>query len=83
MKYPVTEYFTFMRLRPDRTPIQDSWIEYVIEHPLFEEVQMDGRIRRWGKIEEADGRYLRVILLEDRQTVHNAFFDRRFTARMN
>ena len=34
--------------------------------------------RRWGKIEEAEGRYLRVVLLEDGETVHNAFFDRRF-----
>jgi len=25
-----------------------------------------------------DNRYLRVILLPDRDTVHNAFFDRRF-----
>ena len=45
---------------------------------LREEVQADGRIRRWVKIEEMEGRYLRVILLPDRETVHNAFFDRRF-----
>jgi len=25
-----------------------------------------------------DNRFLRVILLEDEETVHNAFFDRRF-----
>ena len=29
-------------------------------------------------IEENEGRYLRVILLEDGETVHNAFFDRNF-----
>jgi hypothetical protein len=39
----------------------------------------DGRIRRWARISEADGRFLRVILLADGETVHNAFFDRRFT----
>ena len=39
--------------------------------------QSDGRIRKWGKIAEA-GKYLRVILLEDGETVHNAFFDRSF-----
>ena len=33
--------------------------------------------RQWGYIEEY-GKYLRVILLEDGITVHNAFFDRRF-----
>lgn len=27
---------------------------------------------------EMDNRYLRVVLLADGETVHNAFFDRRF-----
>lgn len=40
-------------------------------------VQGDGRIRKWKYINEA-GKYLRVILLEDGETVHNAFFDRDF-----
>jgi hypothetical protein len=44
----------------------------------MERVQTDGRIRRWKKIDEAGGRYLRVVLLEDGETIHNAFFDRRF-----
>jgi hypothetical protein len=39
--------------------------------------QVDGRIQRWAFIEE-EQRYLRVILLEDGETLHNAFFDRRF-----
>jgi hypothetical protein len=33
--------------------------------------------RKWAKISEA-GKYLRVILLEDGETVHNAFFDRSY-----
>jgi hypothetical protein len=53
-------------------------IQYVIDHPVTEVIQEDGRIRRWAAIEEMDGRYLRVILLPDGETVHNAFFDRRF-----
>lgn len=73
-----TEYFRHNRDRPDRTQIEVEWIERVIGSPLREHVQADGRIRLWGQIAEAEGRYLRVILLEDRQTVHNAFFDRRF-----
>ncbi|KAF1079083.1 MAG: hypothetical protein GQF41_4598 [Candidatus Rifleibacterium amylolyticum] len=40
-------------------------------------IQADGRIKKWAKITEAD-KYLRVILLEDGETVHNAFFDRSF-----
>jgi uncharacterized membrane protein len=43
----------------------------------WETVQADGRIRRWTWIAE-EGKYLRVILLEDGETLHNAFFDRRF-----
>jgi hypothetical protein len=49
-----------------------------MKHPTAEWVQADGRIRRWGNIPEAGGKYLRVVLLEDGETVHNAFFDRRF-----
>ena len=30
-------------------------------------------------IAEMDDSYLRVVLLPDRETVHNAFFDRSFT----
>jgi hypothetical protein len=56
--------------------IKTEWIAMVIEQPEFEEIQIDGRIRRWAKIPEAENRYLRVVLLEDGETVHNAFFDR-------
>jgi hypothetical protein len=38
----------------------------------------DGRIRRWAQIDEMDGKYLKVILLPDRETDPNAFFDRTF-----
>jgi hypothetical protein len=78
MNLKTTEYFNHIRSRPDRTIIKDEWIEYAVEQPAYEEIQADGRMRRWAKIKEAQDRYLRVILLEDGQTVHNAFFDRRF-----
>ena len=67
-----------MRQRPDRAMIELDWIQRVIEHPEKEIVQQDGRIRRWARIKEMDGRALRVILLPDGETVHNAFFDRDF-----
>ena len=67
-----------MRRRADRAAIRLEWIEHVIAHPVREEIQRDGRIRRWAPIAEMDGRYLRVILLPDGETVHNAFFDRSF-----
>jgi hypothetical protein len=60
--------------------ITDEWIQRAVESPLHESIQADGRIRRWARIPEMDNRYLRVILLPDGETVHNAFFDRRFAS---
>jgi hypothetical protein len=74
-----TRYFGTLRSRPDRAFISDAWIQFVIEHPVKEVIQQDGRIRRWAAINEAEGKYLRIILLPDGETVHNAFFDRSFT----
>jgi len=54
-----------------------KWIEETIKYPVRIEVQGDGRIRKWKWIEE-EGKFLRVILLPDGETVHNAFFDRGF-----
>ena len=71
-----TRYFESMRERPDRRSIRDEWIAKVVMNPEREVTQQDGRIRRWGKIDELGGKYLRVILLADGETVHNAFFDR-------
>ena len=72
------EYFLTIRQRPDRAFIEWDWIQRAIDHPVRELVQRDGRIRRWAPIAEMEGRYLRVILLPDAVTVHNAFFDRTF-----
>lgn len=55
-----------------------EWIKDAFDNPVKEEIQSDGRIRRWAKIKEADDRYLRIVILEDGETVHNAFFDRSF-----
>lgn len=72
-----TEYFKHIRKRPDRAIIQDELISRVIRSPQKTETQSDGRIRKWGWIPE-EGKFLRVILLEDGETVHNAFYDRSF-----
>ena len=72
-----TEYFDYVRRRPDRAIITDRWIEQVVKHPSRTIIQSDGRIKKWGLIKDVN-RHLRVILLEDGETVHNAFFDRRY-----
>ena len=74
----VTSYFEAVRKRPDRALIRNEWIERAISSPIREVVQKDGRIRRWVQVPEMENRYLRVILLSDGQTIHNAFFDRGF-----
>jgi len=72
-----TQYFLYIRKRPDRAIIKNEWIKDTIDNPSHTEVQSDGRIRKWKKIPQ-EGKFLRVILLPDGQTVHNAFFDRSF-----
>lgn len=71
-----TEYFDAIRTRPDRRAIRDESIVRAMTNPTREELQHDGRIRLWTRVPEAGGRYLRIVLLPDGETVHNAFFDR-------
>jgi len=54
-----------------------EWIECVLNNPIRTQVQPNGRIRDRGYIGEMD-KYLRVFTESDGETVHNAFFDRRF-----
>jgi hypothetical protein len=77
-----TEYFKYTRRRPDRVYIKDEWIQQAIDSPIAEKIQTDSRIRRWTWVPE-EGKFLSVILLEDQQTVHNAFFDRSFRTGAN
>ena len=58
-----SQYFAAVRQREDRKTIRLEWIERVMRGPEREQVQADGRIRRWAQIEEAEGRYLRVVPL--------------------
>lgn len=78
MALKFTQYFLATRQRPDRVGIREAWIEHVFSRPESEFVQEDGRVRRWAKIVEAEGRCLRVVVLADGETIHNAFFDRSF-----
>ena len=73
-----TDYYKFRSQKQDRIGIEVDWIMHTIENPICTKTQSDGRIQKWAKIPEADDKYLRVVLLEDGETVHNAFFDRNF-----
>jgi len=72
-----TEYFKYTRKRKDRLSIKDEYIEYTLNNFEKEEMQSDGRIRRWAFIKE-ENKYLRIIILPDKITVHNAFYDRNY-----
>ena len=68
-----TWYFAFDVLaRRDYLDPIEIW--RIIRQPERREVQVDGRIRLWGYAASISG-YLRIVLLSDGETVHNAFHD--------
>ncbi len=76
-KYKFIDYFENEVLRK-RSYLKKKWCIRVCEKPLKIEPQENNRFRFWGEINELEGRILRVITLEDKKTIHNAFPDRRF-----
>lgn len=75
--YKFTEYFEKEVLQK-RPYLKKEWCIQVIENPLKVELQEHNRFRFWGVVVELGGRVLRVITLEDKRTIHNAFPDRGF-----
>lgn len=75
--YRFSDYFEHEVLRK-RPYLKKEWCIRVVENPLRVELQEGNRYRYWAVIEELQGRYLRVVTLEDRVTIHNAFPDRGF-----
>ncbi len=75
--FKFTEYFEKEVLRK-RPYIKKEWCLHVINNPLKMEPQEHNRFRFWGIIDELDSRVLRVVTLEDKITIHNAFPDRRY-----
>jgi len=71
----------FQNCKPDPKPtIKKEWCIKVIEEPIRVELQEHNRVRFWGLSPELQGRFLRVITLSDKKTIHNAFPDRVFRA---
>jgi hypothetical protein len=60
-----------------RPYLKTDWIQAVLDNPVRTEVQPNGRIRHWAYVEDL-GKYLRVVVETDGETVHNAFADRGF-----
>jgi hypothetical protein len=75
--YKFTDYFENEVLRK-RPYIKKEWCIRAIENPIKAEPQEHSRYRFWASIDELEGRILRVVTLEDKITIHNAFPDRGF-----
>jgi len=76
-QYKYTPYFENEVLRK-RPYLQRTWCIQVLENPIRIEPQEGNRWRFWGRVQELGGRVLRVVTLEDKVTIHNAFLDRGF-----
>ena len=77
---PVTRYFAEQVLRK-RPYLSEALCLTVLADPLVRSIQPDGRLRCWGRVTlpgEKKQRILRVVTLDDGQTLHNAFIDRDF-----
>lgn len=62
--YKFTDYFENEVLRK-RPYIRKQWCIDVLENPVRVERQAHNRYRFWGSVVQLEGRYLRVVTLED------------------
>ena len=72
-----TRYFEEQVLRK-RAYLRREWCELTVAEPEYTDTQPNGRVRYWRRIDALEGRWLRVVTLEDGTTIHNAFPDRGF-----
>jgi hypothetical protein len=71
-----TRYFEEQILKK-RTYLTLKMCIKIIENPIKEEIQEDGRKRFCGLVPELN-KIIRVVVLKDGETLHNAFMDRSF-----
>ena len=77
MQFLYTEYFEKQVLRK-RPYLKKEWCHLVLQNPVKGALQENNRYSFWAQVPELDGRYLRVVTLEDKVTIHNAYPDRGF-----
>ncbi len=63
--------------RSDRRMIDPIMVTSVLNAPFRKEREQSGRVRYWGWVSELN-HWLRVVTLDDGETVHNAMLDRDF-----
>ena len=67
--------------RPDRTSIKEEWRKRALREPEYVEHQQNGWTKRWVYVAEQE-KWLRVMVLEDGETVHTNFWDRGFQEKL-
>jgi len=75
--YRYTKYFENEVLRK-RPYIKKEWCERILKNYIKMEMQEDNRYKFWGRVKEDDNKIYRVVTLDDKITIHNAFPDRSF-----
>lgn len=73
-----TDYYRRRSRLASRRYLSDELVLSVLRAPERVQVEPNGRVRHWRRLEQLGGRALRVVTLEDGETVHNAFIDRGF-----
>jgi len=76
-EFRFTEYFE-NEILIRRPYITKAMCIRVIQNAVRSEPQEHNRFRFWAAVPELHGRFLRVVTLADKLTIHNAFPDRRF-----
>lgn len=71
-----TRYFD-ERILEKRPYVRMETCARAIEQPAKREVRADGRVSSWIKVPDL-GSYMRIVTLDDGETVHNAFLDHDF-----
>ncbi len=74
MKY---SYHFEIDVLPKRPYLTRDVLQSILDNPLQTEIQNDGRIKVWGYSSKYN-KYIRIVLLSDRETILTAFFDRDF-----
>lgn len=70
-----TEHFE--RVLQQRPQIKREWCERIVKECGFKQEMLSGRRRCWGWVAEL-GHYVRVVTLEDGETLHTAMIDSSF-----
>ena len=75
--FKFTKYFENEVLRK-RPYLKKEWCIKIVNNPIKSEKQEMNRYRFWGTVDELEDKVIRVVTLDDKKTIHNAFPDRRF-----